>query len=122
MLRGTESEHRTVYAEGLMAKWDGPSVAGEERLQTVLREGDHKIYARELKDGAVHEVFDLASDPDEQENLAEDQPELLAELRGQLAARQEANRRFLVERGYEVEAGEYDDALLDELRALGYVE
>jgi len=63
----------------------------EDHFTLGIREGNWK-YILSLREG-VEELYDLEHDPDEQHNLAGDQPERSARLRQRLAAWTEANRR-----------------------------
>jgi arylsulfatase A-like enzyme len=63
----------------------------EDEFTLGMREGSWK-YILGLRDG-VEELYDLDRDPDEQRNLASDEPERSARMRQRLAAWTEANRR-----------------------------
>jgi arylsulfatase A len=56
-----------------------------------VREANWK-YIYDLRDG-TEELYDLASDPNEQRNRAPDEPERCSRLRQRLAAWTEGNRR-----------------------------
>jgi len=119
---GTEGEDRLVYAEGLMAKWGAQALTDDDRVQSVLRVGDYKIYRRELKERDLFELFDVVEDPGERTNLSRAEPEAQAEMQARIEALQREIGEFRAARGYQAGAHAHDDALVDELRALGYVE
>jgi len=66
--------------------WHAPNYAwhGDNRLGSAVRVGDHKLIER-FADGSL-ELYDLAADIAETENLAATQPELAAELHALLRA------------------------------------
>lgn len=78
----------------------------------AVRAGDLKLIWR---DGAPPLLFDLAADPSERRNLAGHRPEDVRRLSGMLP-KVTAGRRPAGE------ARTLDDALLEELRSLGYLE
>jgi len=63
----------------------------EDQFTLGMREGNWK-YILALREGA-EELYNLDRDPDEQHNLAQDEPERSARMRQRLAAWTEANRR-----------------------------
>jgi arylsulfatase A-like enzyme len=63
----------------------------EDHFTLGVREGSWK-YILALREG-TEELYDLGRDPNEQHNVAKEQPELTARLRQRLAAWTEANRR-----------------------------
>lgn len=65
---GEQAEHQVMY-------W-------ELGRQQAVRAGDWKLYRRADRDGVIDtvELYDLSEDPGEQHNLAEDRPEVVAEL------------------------------------------
>jgi arylsulfatase A-like enzyme len=67
------------------------------RFNFGLRDGPYK-YHYYINSG-VDELFDLASDPEELNNLAESHPELCREYRRRLAGLANYQSRFLAERG-----------------------
>ena len=64
------------------------------------------------------ELYDLAADPGETENLAASKPDVVARLTGDL----EALREVAAMGAVEGETGELDEASVERLRALGYME
>ena len=97
-----------VASQSKALKWDGldlwPALTGEAELQQralysagprfrslVLREGDWKliVYPAPVKEADAEdgiELFNLADDPNEKNNLAESKGDKVAELRGKLEA------------------------------------
>jgi len=94
--------------EAAGAKWDGvniwptlrgeenPAVAGRElycqgvrRGSAALRQGNWKLVVHRRKGTDKVELFDLAADPNEKENLAAAQPECVATMLAALAAQEE---------------------------------
>lgn len=76
-MRGQPLEPKYAYGELLPA----PSWNHSARI-LVAPGGKHKLYAR--TSDSRFEVYDLAADPDELNNLARDNPELLKQLKDQL--------------------------------------
>lgn len=121
-ISGAETRDRPVYAEGLMGKWGPDSLTDQARLQSVLRVGDYKIYGRELKGSELFELFDIGADPGETTRVSQTQPEALADMRARLEVVRKANAAFRAAHGYQAAELDHDDALVEELRALGYVQ
>ena len=100
------------------ASYDAPVLSSWPRgLQRSLRVGDWKL----IRKGSELELYNLASDPLETNNLAAAEPERLAELKDKMGEIVSASRdlRSAVRSGETViPTGE----ALEELRALGYVE
>ena len=84
----------------------------------VCRLGQYKLHRS--KDGA-HQLFDLASDPDEINDLAEGLPEIAGELAGKLDhwLEMEAELQKLVSSG---ETRELTPDVIERLRSLGYIQ
>lgn len=82
--------------------------------QAIIMDGFKYIHSQ-LDDSEWVELFDLAADPDELENLAEVRPEELERLRAALDVRLQAIATVMVR---EAELGEEERA---QLRALGYL-
>jgi arylsulfatase A-like enzyme len=72
-LAGEALPERPVTAEVM------PAPSWKHDLKMLIAEDDKKIIYR-ISDG-VFELYDLAADPDEQQNLASAQPELLARMK-----------------------------------------
>jgi len=89
--------------------------------QFAYRKGDWKIIWSEPEPGRAGslELYDLAADPDERKDLAQDEPERAAELLATLKGARDACRAYLqsVQAG---EAFEPDPEMLSDLGALGY--
>lgn len=104
----------TPPARAIVAENTGPkSIDG--LVSRTLRDGDLKLLWR--GDGK-HELYDLATDPNERRNLAQDDPTSLRRLLEQL----ENWTRDMEQRGVGgTGAATYDDETLERLRGLGYV-
>ena len=83
-------------------------VIGKEKLVRIEHQGEVRWM-----------LFDLATDPGEQDDLAESKPERLAELKGQLLDRRNAAGAYQVG---DVETAEIDEEMQQDLNDLGYVE
>lgn len=70
------------------------------------------------KSNQEHELYDLAEDPDELVNLIDLRPEIARELQGQLMAWIDS----IGDRRVETDEAQYDEALQEHLRKLGYVD
>ena len=96
------SDRRLIAAQGILHGGD----------QQAIIDWPHKlIHEREL---GVFELFDLATDPGERENLATEEPAAVDSLR--------RAARLLRETERSGEALELDATTLEELRALGYIQ
>ena len=82
--------------------------------QAIVMDGFKYIHSW-LDDREWEELFDLSADPDELENLAENRPELLAQLRAEL------ERRLDQASSAETIEAELSEEEAAHLRALGYV-
>jgi arylsulfatase A-like enzyme len=91
----------------------------EEKL-IYLVEGDTVCRYCDVQHGPAEELYDLRTDPEERQNLANERPERVAELRAQA----EEMASALADRRGETtdETVEYDDEaeIHDRLEALGY--
>ena len=100
----------------------------DQRGGTLLRSGSHAMIRHRTNDASTEnqddELYDLASDPGQQDNLSATRPEILAQLKLKLSAQQAASlavgarlssggRRDHIEISETAKAG---------LRALGYIE
>jgi arylsulfatase A-like enzyme len=65
------------------------------RAQSVLRDGDWKLIERRAKNGVKHELFDLANDPYEKNDLAAAQPDRVAALAAKLTRIRQDDRQQL---------------------------
>jgi arylsulfatase A-like enzyme len=83
-------------------------------LVVSLTDWPYRIIAASGEEGAV-ELYELAADPGEQENLAESRPQIVAELRAKVEAY--LARRSAGELAVKVDL---DELQLQQLRALGY--
>ena len=71
----------------------------------------------------VDELYQLSKDPFELRNVGDANPDLVAELLGQLDSRlQRQQARGLQLRANDTPAAELDSATAEQLRALGYTE
>ena len=90
-----------------------PGVGGKIRM---IRRGDHKLILTPSPEGAELELYDLAVDPTETTNLAEDLPDIARRLGWELekwfSGYEEADTSPL----------ELDEEDLESLRALGYLD
>lgn len=94
-----------------------PALIERLRLRQVRRavyDGDHKLV---MAEGAVEGLFDVARDPAETRDLAADQPDAAATLAQKISA-------FVDMTGQldDARAAEVDEKVVEQLRALGYVE
>jgi arylsulfatase A-like enzyme len=78
----------------------------------------HWKYVIDVSDGSV-QLYDRRADPDETRDVASEKPEVLEELAGLLRAELEGRASALAPSD---ESAPADPALLEQLRALGYVE
>ncbi len=96
------------------------------RAKRALLHGDHKLMTMERRE----EYYDLRSDPREQNDLgreagpgaARTQIPGLAELRRLMAELAQQNERVRRELGVEVASEVPGDTVLEQLRALGYID
>ena len=94
-----------------------PAVVERMRLRQVRRalyDGDHKLIMRENQ---VETLFNVADDPAETNDLAADQPTQIATLERKISA-------FVQTMGQppDVRSAEADEKVVEQLRALGYIE
>jgi arylsulfatase A-like enzyme len=106
LITGGSLAERPVIAETFR-----PEAYADRRA--IVAEGHKYIYSR--RDEEREELYDLASDPDELEDLSKAKPELMARLRDRL--HEILKRRGEVE-SVDAELSEDDRA---QLRALGYI-
>lgn len=112
-----DADFRSLLADPIVrpviAENTGPkSING--LVSRTLREGDLKLLWRS---DARHELYDLAADPGERDNIAAREPNTTRRLRERL----EAWVRSMEERSADTGDAAYDDATLERLRGLGYV-
>ena len=88
----------------------------------ALRWNDKKLIYRDLEGEISWELYDLASDPGEQNDLSAERPEALALFQERLAEEISGDESFRTSRGFEAGQGEYGDSTVEQLRALGYLE
>lgn len=94
--------------------WSRPGV--EPKPTVAVAEGDYRYVRLELQDGELAErLFDADRDPAELQNLADEEPELLARLREKAEAYLEAEPAWGA-----APTRELDEMELNHLRALGY--
>ena len=82
--------------------------------------GPEKLIRKEDRDGVREELYDLARDPREQQNLAGARPDAVARLRGLLEARAAADRGHALSRAKRRKVG-LDEETQKALEALGYL-
>lgn len=93
--------------------------SGQHPLENDLRSivvGNHRLIATE--DGRA-ELYDLAQDPYERRDLAEDLPEVASELLARLVETENSSRRFPP--AFRLPDEESREEMIEHLRALGYV-
>ncbi|MFT5441460.1 MAG: arylsulfatase A-like enzyme [Myxococcota bacterium] len=112
-----EGRTLTPLIAGQEAQSQHRTVASEQRALKSILEFPWKLVRDE--DGGEALLFNLVSDPGEENNLAATQPEVLARLNKQLSDRFEGHLGTAVP---EVQPGIEDPELLERLRALGYIE
>ena len=96
-----------------------PKLIDTLNLRQVRRgvyDGAHKL----VMVGTESEgLFDVARDPAEQQNVAAQHPDIVQRLQGRLAAFVQTSAEQHHENGH---FGDVDDSILDNLKALGYIE
>ena len=112
-LSGAPAPPSALYGQGL-------SVAGGEGRLVSIREGDLRCVL-DTESGAV-ELFDLALDPRELNDLSLERPEVARALAERAAHQVELDLRSRAFVTGEVSAAELDEAALKELRDLGYLD
>jgi arylsulfatase A-like enzyme len=114
---GDNPDFRSLLADPIerpiIAENTGPKSIGG-LVSRTLREGNLKLLWR--SDGR-HELYDLAADPTERDNIAARDPGSLRRLIGRL----ESWMRSMEEQRVDTSDAEYDDETLERLRGLGYV-
>ncbi len=112
LLRGETLPHRDAFAEGSRSKYEAKALRSQRyKLMYGFRRGAPDSEPQLW-------LFDLRDDPGETRNLAEERPEITAELRGRL----EALIGGSVLRPYEeLDPDELDPKLREQLEALGYL-
>jgi arylsulfatase A-like enzyme len=93
---------------------------GGDVTGAALLRGGWKLIRRSERGHPPLQLYDLANDPRERENVSAEQPELVRRLERALLralARDEAERKSLARR----EPEDLDDEILERLRALGYL-
>jgi arylsulfatase A-like enzyme len=99
----------------LRGAYPGFDTTAIDRRMRMLRTSRHKLIWRE---GGPAELFDLERDPEELHDLWAREPELRSELQAQLDEWMSQNQTPREGPTFESE----DDASLEQLRALGYIE
>jgi choline-sulfatase len=114
LLRGATLPPRPAYSETLYERFPEVASPGEELVS--LRHGRFRL----LRSGARHELYDLASDPDELRNVAAEHPEVVRALEARLAdlRRRHASTPPPRTLGLDPEEAERHR---ERLRSLGYV-
>lgn len=116
-----ENERPMLAMETMRLHFPDYDTAAIDSRMRMLRTRDHKLIWRE---SGPEELFDLRSDPGEEQNLAESHPELLRRLESGLQAwmAEHADAAPRVESGERAPFDSADPHALEELRALGYLE
>jgi len=90
-----------------------PGVGGKSRM---IRRGNHKLILTPTPEGVDLELYDLAVDPTETTNLAEDLPDIARRLGWEL------ENWFSGYEGADTSPLELDEEDMESLRALGYLD
>ncbi|MEM9951907.1 MAG: sulfatase-like hydrolase/transferase [Chloroflexota bacterium] len=96
-----------------------PELIDRLNLTSIRRgvyEGDHKLA---LVEDRVENLFNVADDPAEEVDIHEQKPELAHELQGKIT---EFVQDAVAQRTDSVDNGNVSDDVIDNLRALGYIE
>ena len=112
LMEGEPGIHRPSFAEALIYFGEKKSI-DDGRYRLILSPNSGSV-----------ELFDLAEDPGERRNIAEEHPEITARLRQELTAhlqQQEEYRQSLASSG-DSEMTTLDDRMKNRLRALGYLQ
>ncbi len=99
-------DNRAIFSEA-------SGVRAGKNLRRSIRNGNYKLHY-EVVD-RTHQLFDLAVDPTEKINIADDHPEIAADLIDQLTARYQSPREL------ETSEIEVDKESREMLKALGYL-
>ena len=94
------------------------SVAQMRTFRKAIRTGEWKYIAAS---NGLHELYDLALDPDESDNLFGLQPAIQTELSARLAEWKETTSAYVPTQADRNAASELKDSDVDRLRGLGYV-
>ena len=109
-------DERDLFAE---APGEYNEMVGLERYH-VLRRGQYKLHHELFKNR--FELYDLDADPNELENIASQEPELLAAMRERLLARHLPDGEGAVDRTSTADTVDLSEEAREALRALGYLE
>jgi arylsulfatase len=111
LLFGSPSSSRMLYFTG----------AHQQLHEDAILDGSFKLITGRDGSGAL---YDLATDPGEQQDLAADLPGVAQRLAAGLVRIREENRRLRQSRPKQAAAGDSapDTQLLEQMKALGYVE
>lgn len=109
-------DERDLFAE---APGEYNEMVGLERYH-VLRRGQYKLHHELFKNR--FELYDLNADPNELENIASQEPELLAAMRERLLARHPPDGEGAVDRTSDADTVDLSEEAREALRALGYLE
>jgi arylsulfatase A-like enzyme len=107
---------RLLFGEASGGSEHAQSFPGIYPIYRSVREGRYKLIEGRIGTEVEYELFDLNRDPDEQRDLAEMEPALLARLRVHLEARAQGEPTSPVGAAVELAPSERE-----ELRALGYM-
>lgn len=116
ILRGQETEDRTAYCEAV-----GAVLPNQQSWIVAIRTTRHKYCYRPFAEKPVEELYDLQTDPDEQDNLASSQPDLCRELRERLKVLCQEVETEPILRGEKMSDAE-QQILEQRLKDLGYIE
>jgi arylsulfatase A-like enzyme len=107
---------RYLYGEASGGLGRSQSLPGIYPLYRSVRQGRFKLVRRSLGSQIDYELFDLAQDPNEQRDIAHQEPDRFAALLSELERRQRSSPGS-GPKGAEVEL---EASEIDQLRALGY--
>jgi arylsulfatase A-like enzyme len=116
VVRGQETEDRQAYCEAV-----GAVLPNQQSWIVAIRTTNYKYCYRPFAEKPMEELYDLQADPNEQDNLAADRPDLCKELRERLKVLSQEVETEPILRGEKMSDAE-QQILEERLKDLGYIE
>ena len=114
-----EAEPFYPFLSGLEAQSNPrTSHAHLRAFRTMIRTDEWKLI---LRTNGTHELYDLAHDPGETDNVADTNPPIMAELTARLATWRQSHPPYVPRFDEDAAGGKLEEGDVDRLRGLGYV-
>ena len=91
-------------------------------MHSTLRWQDYKIHRKELLEGEAFKLYHVSRDPRERSDVAASDPDALGAMEQRLVEQRRKNAAFLKQSGYETRVEVPTEDMIEQLKALGYLQ